>query len=621
MSIRSAIRNAQPHELFEAVRVCVEDLVTRNDNVVKDIPNFQQQPLFCCGSASPPFRTYFEKVMMGLSCSPICFVYTLVFIDRLQKSRTLYLTTSTAHKTFLTCSVIAAKYLDDKYFYNSFYASVGMVMLPEFNRMELQMLANLRFNLYIRNTYIEDYFGKVKTRAQQLRNTEEMRLPKSHISHIKSHIPVQLSFSGKSTSTRKQQIDTIRKELREGLVIPPFGSGSSSHHKDVLTSPTQINSTASQDYRMDSRHSLQPIHIKNLNENSSQRLEDTAQTSENTDEKEFEPLSNTDGHSPNTNSTSSKPTPSSKASAALSELSPDNPDSDTPNKVSVASVPQKRVYSQPQLETVVVHEPTAVSGTSSSSFEEEPDSRHKQADERPKSHRMYTPVRVEMCATDGKEERRATEGENTLVRSVPTDSSWEPHITLPFPVPISVPTSVASSLSLSSTGQFPAFSPERRKSTTTSSQSVPNPFELQGETANNSSRGRLLSISSMDSELTLFSEFNFDRQQPHAPAVGPLPPNASNSPVSLAPSFNTGAYSQSIAFPNDHSDSPRSLDVSFERTAPNHDQRVKLFKKGTLLRQTKSVCEPNSSGFQSQPSLNIGEGLFTIDQLPSAFPP
>lgn len=62
------------------------------------------------------------------------FVYALVLIDRVQEYNPLFiLHKKNVHRIMLAANVVAAKYLDDFYYKNSFYASVGGVNVKVLN--------------------------------------------------------------------------------------------------------------------------------------------------------------------------------------------------------------------------------------------------------------------------------------------------------------------------------------------------------------------------------------------------------------------------------------------------------------------------------------------------------
>ena len=83
-------------------------------------------------------------------CTEECFVMAVIYIDRISNMNSrINLNEKTIHKLFLISSVLAAKFHDDKFYLNSFYAHIGGIGLPELNFMEMEFLKCIKFNLYI----------------------------------------------------------------------------------------------------------------------------------------------------------------------------------------------------------------------------------------------------------------------------------------------------------------------------------------------------------------------------------------------------------------------------------------------------------------------------------------
>ena len=101
---------------------------------------FCLQPQDC--SNHLPFRLPSQYVLsyIGMfkymNCSVGCFVYALILIDRLQEYHPEFtLHPRNVHRLILAANVVSAKYLDDFFYKNSFYANVGGVPLILLNSL------------------------------------------------------------------------------------------------------------------------------------------------------------------------------------------------------------------------------------------------------------------------------------------------------------------------------------------------------------------------------------------------------------------------------------------------------------------------------------------------------
>ncbi|KAL5701814.1 hypothetical protein ACHQM5_027111 [Ranunculus cassubicifolius] len=94
-------------------------------------------------------REYLDRIFKYSSCSPSCFVIAHIYIDRFLKSANIRLNSLNVHRILITSVMVAAKFIDDKYFNNAYYARVGGVSTSEMNRLELKFLFSLDFRLQV----------------------------------------------------------------------------------------------------------------------------------------------------------------------------------------------------------------------------------------------------------------------------------------------------------------------------------------------------------------------------------------------------------------------------------------------------------------------------------------
>jgi hypothetical protein len=83
------------------------------------------------------------------SCSNECFVLALVYIDRLIQRNNFLLTELNVHRVVITAVLLAAKFFDDAYYNNAYYAKVGGVLVSEMNGLEVDFLFRINFSLHV----------------------------------------------------------------------------------------------------------------------------------------------------------------------------------------------------------------------------------------------------------------------------------------------------------------------------------------------------------------------------------------------------------------------------------------------------------------------------------------
>ncbi|XP_010524444.1 PREDICTED: cyclin-U4-1 [Tarenaya hassleriana] len=95
-------------------------------------------------------HNYLERIFKYANCSPSCFVVAYVYLDRfthLQPS--LPITSFNLHRLLITSVMVSAKFLDDIYYNNAYYAKIGGIGTAEMNFLELDFLFGLGFDLNV----------------------------------------------------------------------------------------------------------------------------------------------------------------------------------------------------------------------------------------------------------------------------------------------------------------------------------------------------------------------------------------------------------------------------------------------------------------------------------------
>ena len=93
-------------------------------------------------------RLQLQQIHKYASCSSECFVFALIYIDRLIQRNNFILTELNVHRVVITAVLLAAKFYDDSYYNNAYYAKVGGVPVTEMNGLELEFLFFIQFSLH-----------------------------------------------------------------------------------------------------------------------------------------------------------------------------------------------------------------------------------------------------------------------------------------------------------------------------------------------------------------------------------------------------------------------------------------------------------------------------------------
>lgn len=110
---------------------------------------------------------YLERIFKYANCSPSCFVVAYIYIDRLVSQHPeLPITSLNIHRLLITTVMVAAKFHDDAYYNNAYYAKVGGVTTAEMNRLELEVLFRVDFRLHVTSAVFYSYCSHLQEELQ-----------------------------------------------------------------------------------------------------------------------------------------------------------------------------------------------------------------------------------------------------------------------------------------------------------------------------------------------------------------------------------------------------------------------------------------------------------------------
>jgi len=116
-------------------------------------------PKICIGE-------YLNRIRKYNAASDECYVLALVYIDRASKNDpSMAVSKLNVHRLLVTAAMLAAKFNDDMYYSNSYYAKVGGVQLREMNMLEAKFIKALNWKLFVSPKEYQQYHDLVCTAA------------------------------------------------------------------------------------------------------------------------------------------------------------------------------------------------------------------------------------------------------------------------------------------------------------------------------------------------------------------------------------------------------------------------------------------------------------------------
>ncbi|KAL2611198.1 hypothetical protein R1flu_022890 [Riccia fluitans] len=156
-------RLCERQRVLSVLSSLLERVVARNERQASALNNRSQSPpklTVFHGLRAPTIsiEKYLERIFKYANCSPSCFVVAYAYIDRLtQQQPGIPITSLNVHRLLITSVMVAAKFLDDAYYNNAYYAKVGGVTTLEMNRLELEFLFRLDFRLQVTVSVFDSY--------------------------------------------------------------------------------------------------------------------------------------------------------------------------------------------------------------------------------------------------------------------------------------------------------------------------------------------------------------------------------------------------------------------------------------------------------------------------------
>jgi len=109
---------------------------------------------------------YMQRLEKHMRCSPECYVLAMFYLDKVVLRHPDYIISDlTVLRLIMTSLVVSAKYQDDVYCSNAFYAQVGGLSLTELNALEMLFIKLLNWELFVPVGEFQRHFEKLVAAA------------------------------------------------------------------------------------------------------------------------------------------------------------------------------------------------------------------------------------------------------------------------------------------------------------------------------------------------------------------------------------------------------------------------------------------------------------------------
>ncbi|RRT80203.1 hypothetical protein B296_00017607 [Ensete ventricosum] len=154
----SSKRVAEFPRVLTLLSSILEAIVQKNEKKLDSLEIKEFVTLFD-GLRAPTLsiKRYMERIFKYSKCSPSCFVLAYIYIERFLQQPNIRLTSLNVHRLLIASVVVAAKFIDDAFFSNAYYAKVGGISTLEMNRLEINFLFSVDFRLQVTVGTFETY--------------------------------------------------------------------------------------------------------------------------------------------------------------------------------------------------------------------------------------------------------------------------------------------------------------------------------------------------------------------------------------------------------------------------------------------------------------------------------
>ncbi|KAH6767521.1 cyclin p4 [Perilla frutescens var. hirtella] len=145
-------------------------------------------------------QSYLQRIFKYANCSPSCYIIAYVYLDRFtQRHPSLPVDSFNVHRLLITSIMLSAKFMDDMYYNNAYYAKVGGISTREINFLEVDFLFGLGFHLNVTPSTFQSYCSYLQ---------REMMLQHPHLMNnfsFNTSSKLYLHFTDQEDSSQQQQ--------------------------------------------------------------------------------------------------------------------------------------------------------------------------------------------------------------------------------------------------------------------------------------------------------------------------------------------------------------------------------------------------------------------------------
>ncbi|KAK4488560.1 hypothetical protein RD792_004324 [Penstemon davidsonii] len=174
---------------------------------VAESNDLQPQKISVFNGLSRPsisIQSYLERIFKYANCSPSCYIVAYVYLDRFtQRQPSLPINSFNVHRLLITSVMVSAKFMDDMYYNNAYYAKVGGISTTEMNFLEVDFLFGLGFHLNVTPNTFHTYCSYLQ--REMILMQPQINIAEESILYNENSLKLHLCFNEDESPHQQQQ--------------------------------------------------------------------------------------------------------------------------------------------------------------------------------------------------------------------------------------------------------------------------------------------------------------------------------------------------------------------------------------------------------------------------------
>ena len=166
--------NSNDNSLIDKISSVLESLINENKNLENYKESMKKQKNSIFFSTEIPeisVLDYLYRIQNFSDAEDNTFILALIYIDKICETASIVLSENNIHRILFMSILTAIKYNEDLYYDNEYYAKIAGISAKELQKMELEYLKLIKFELYINKSK----FDKYKNYINEINGTSQMK--------------------------------------------------------------------------------------------------------------------------------------------------------------------------------------------------------------------------------------------------------------------------------------------------------------------------------------------------------------------------------------------------------------------------------------------------------------